>query len=63
MIDVTRRGVYDPGISEVDNPLAGRAATSELELEPELIQTHMTQKPLMWVEVGAHAVGSATWKR
>jgi hypothetical protein len=22
----------------------------------ELIQTHMTQKPLLWVEVGAHAV-------
>jgi hypothetical protein len=28
----------------------------ELELELELIQTHMTQKPLLWVEVGAHAV-------
>ena len=27
-----------------------------LELELELIQTHMTQKPLLWVEVGAHAV-------
>jgi hypothetical protein len=26
------------------------------ELELELIQTHMTQKPLLWVEVGAHAV-------
>jgi hypothetical protein len=29
---------------------------SGLELELELIQTHMTQKPLLWVEVGAHAV-------
>jgi hypothetical protein len=28
----------------------------ELELELELIQTHMTQKPLLWVEVGVHAV-------
>ena len=27
-----------------------------LELELELIQTHMAQKPLLWVEVGAHAV-------
>jgi hypothetical protein len=27
-----------------------------LELELELIQTHMTQKPLLWVEAGAHAV-------
>jgi hypothetical protein len=26
------------------------------ELELELIQAHMTQKPLLWVEVGAHAV-------
>jgi hypothetical protein len=26
------------------------------KLELELIQTHMTQKPLQWVEVGAHAV-------
>ena len=26
------------------------------ELELELIQTHMTQKPLLWVEVGARAV-------
>jgi hypothetical protein len=24
--------------------------------ELELIQPHMTQKPLLWVEVGAHAV-------
>ena len=29
---------------------------SPAELELELIQTHMTQKPLLWVEVGAHAV-------
>jgi len=28
----------------------------ELELELELIQAHMAQKPLLWVEVGAHAV-------
>jgi hypothetical protein len=27
-------------------------------LELELIQTHMAQKPLLWVEVGAHAVRS-----
>jgi hypothetical protein len=27
-----------------------------IELELELIQAHMTQKPLLWVEVGAHAV-------
>jgi hypothetical protein len=26
------------------------------ELELELIQTHMAQKKLLWVEVGAHAV-------
>jgi hypothetical protein len=26
------------------------------ELELELIQTHMAQKPLLWIEVGAHAV-------
>jgi hypothetical protein len=25
-----------------------------VELELELIQTHMAQKPLLWVEVGAH---------
>ena len=31
-------------------------ALCELELELELIQTHMTQKPLLWVEAGAHAV-------
>jgi hypothetical protein len=27
-----------------------------LELKLELIQTHMAQKPLLWAEVGAHAV-------
>jgi hypothetical protein len=27
-----------------------------IELELELVQTHMTQKPLLWIEVGAHAV-------
>jgi hypothetical protein len=29
---------------------------STTELELELIQTHMAQKPLLWVEVGAHSV-------
>jgi hypothetical protein len=28
----------------------------ELELELSAIQTHMAQKPLLWVEAGAHAV-------
>jgi len=28
--------------------------TIELELELELIQTHMTQKPMLWAEVGMH---------
>ena len=28
----------------------------ELELELLVIQTHLAQKPLLWVEVGAHAV-------
>jgi hypothetical protein len=28
----------------------------KLELELELIQIHIAQKPLVWVEVGAHAV-------
>ena len=32
------------------------ALVLELELELELIQTRMAQKPLLWVEVGAHAV-------
>jgi hypothetical protein len=27
-----------------------------MKLEREVIPTHMTQKPLLWVEVGAHAV-------
>jgi hypothetical protein len=30
--------------------------TKKAELELELIQTRMIQKPLLWVEVGAHAV-------
>ena len=30
--------------------------SGELKHELELKQTHMTQKPLLWVEVGAHAV-------
>jgi len=42
----------------------------ELKLKLELIQTHMAQKPLLWVEAGAHVVryrskcggvGSATY--
>jgi hypothetical protein len=32
------------------------AAASDFELELELIQAHMTQKPLLWIEVGAHVV-------
>ena len=31
-------------------------ATALTKLELELIQTHMAQQPLVWVEVGAHAV-------
>jgi hypothetical protein len=34
--------------------VADQAKSFEHELE--LIQAHMTQKPLLWVEVGAHAV-------
>jgi hypothetical protein len=35
--------------------MAAVASKQQLELELELlvIQTHMTQKPLLWVEVGA----------
>jgi hypothetical protein len=33
---------------------------SEIELELEPVQAHMTQKPLLWVEVGAHAVSKKT---
>jgi hypothetical protein len=36
--------------------LPGSLLTDSRELELELIQTHMTQKPLLWVEVVAHAV-------
>jgi hypothetical protein len=36
--------------------VAASARQREPELELELIQTQMTQKPLLWVEVGAHAV-------
>jgi hypothetical protein len=35
---------------------SAQANASRSELELELIQTHMTKKPLLWVEVGAHAV-------
>jgi hypothetical protein len=35
---------------------AKRGARPISELELELIQTQMTQKPLLWVEVGTHAV-------
>jgi hypothetical protein len=31
------------------------AVRTELELELELTQAHMTQKPSLWVAVGAHA--------
>ena len=31
-------------------------ALKELELELELIQTHMTQEPLLWVEVGTSQI-------
>jgi len=37
-------------------PPAGEHHTTVVELELELIQTHMAQKPLLWVVVGAHAV-------
>jgi hypothetical protein len=35
---------------------AVHGSSSELELELLVVQTHMTQKPVLWVEVGAHAV-------
>ena len=35
---------------------AGYQSTLELKLELELIQTHMTQKPMLRVEVGARAL-------
>jgi hypothetical protein len=37
----------------VATPPYGVVAAAELELELEPIQTHMTQKPLLWVDVGA----------
>jgi hypothetical protein len=42
-------------ISDIENLLI-QFLSCELELELELIQTHMAQKPLLGVEVGAHAV-------
>ena len=36
----------------------GTKNTPELELELELTQTRMTQKPVLWAEVGARA-----WRR
>jgi hypothetical protein len=41
-----------PGLVETEN----RGLWLELELELELIQARMTQKPMLWVEVGARAV-------
>jgi hypothetical protein len=41
--------------------LSAKTGTSrqcpELELELELIQTRMTQKPVLWVEVGKKVLG------
>ena len=37
-------------------PVAGAFAEMSPELELELIQTHMTQKPMLRVEVGARAL-------
>jgi hypothetical protein len=37
------------------NPSAVGCTLLELELELELIQTRMIQKPLLWVEVGKSA--------
>ena len=34
----------------------GEGREEELELELKLIQTHMTQKPMLRVEVGARAL-------
>ena len=46
------------GINTEKEPAAvstkGKGGVRELELE--LIQTHVTQKPLLWVEVGAREV-------
>jgi hypothetical protein len=40
----------------IETYLCGSTNNKQLELELELLQTHMTQKPLLWVEAGAHAV-------
>ena len=48
------RGATGAFLGHQVSRIQSTAATSELELE--LIQTHMTQKPLLWVEVGVHAV-------
>jgi hypothetical protein len=49
-----------PPIGGKRNPSSARRALIHLyfttELELELIQTPLTQQPLLWVEVGAHAV-------
>ena len=44
-----------PGLDAAFGPRAARGAVFriELELELELIQTHMAQKPILRVEVGA----------
>jgi hypothetical protein len=48
---VDAKNKFPRGLYIAHSPEAG-----PLKLELELIQTHMTQKPLLWVEVGAHAV-------
>jgi hypothetical protein len=35
---------------------ADRQKMALAQLELELIQTHMTEEPYLWIEVGAHAV-------
>jgi hypothetical protein len=47
--------VFGPSNVRCAGPRRG-APPAICELELDLIQTHMTQKPLLWVEVGAHAV-------
>ena len=39
-----------------DRPIAQLVLELELELELELIQTHMAQKPMLRVEVGARNI-------
>jgi hypothetical protein len=60
VVVISQRASRSPGFSvghradiQLDTALS-RLGLAELELE--LIQTHMAQKPLLWVEVGAHAV-------